>query len=93
MHKFNLFSLVLYIYLLEIRIFVHMNQTCQTNQLRNIEMDSPIVLKKKILSLYPSTTPFFLSIAEQPLTYPKKSFMLICMIFEPFFFSNLIFPI
>lgn len=72
MHKFNLFSLVLYIYLLEIRIFVHMNQTCQTNQLRNIEMDSPIVLKKKILSLYPSTTPFFLLIAEQPLTYPKK---------------------
>lgn len=61
MHKFNLFSLVLYIYLLEIRIFVHMNQTCQTNQLRNIGMGLSYSSEKKnskSVSIYNTLFPF-----------------------------------
>lgn len=61
MHKFNLFSLVLYIYLLEICIFVHMNQTCQTNQLRNIEMGLSYSSEKKnskSVSIYNTLFPF-----------------------------------
>lgn len=75
MHKFHLFSLVLYIYLLKmfIRILLigikHYKQTSP----KTLKRDPPIVL-----SLYPAPSSLFLSVVEWPLMYYFKKAIPCC---------------